>query len=991
MYYSFFTLFPAFFNFILSLYILIKTGIKNKITGLFFFVSIFIGLRGIFIFLIKYYPDLLFLKLALFSLFSASMLLTLFSAYFVHIKISFMSHFIRIIAFLGMLFIIVKLNTFISSFETTSLDLFPIYGLLFLPLIVLTLILPIGYSLFLLYKGIIKEKNKNRKNAIKVIFFTIAIYASLLFVFDGLMRIHLRAVNFSFANIFSFIIPLSMFIGIKRYKIFPPTEKDIYKYIFSSIDNGIMIVDNEKKIINVNNSFEQIFNIKKEEIIGEYIEEFFKKININVCKTYENEEQKNLFSSDFCETKINKRSYFIDRHNIYKNKKVIGYVFFIKNITPQKEYERKLIEAKEEAELANKAKSDFLANITHELRTPLNGVIGMVELLSSTNLTSDQRHYLSMLHSSATLLYDLINDILDMEKIEAGKIELEEEKIDLKNLLYNILDSTYIRAARKNIELIGYIAPDVPKYIIGDSLRIRQILLNLIGNAIKFTEQGGVIIKVIKERIQNRKAILQFIIEDTGVGIPEDRVSKLFDKFVQADVTTTRKYGGTGLGLAITKHLVELMGGKIKVKSEIGKGSIFLFTLALKLPENIENTYELSENGYKKLKNMHILLYSKNRFIRNFVNDALSSWRIEVNTIDKFYSIENREDIKYYDVIILDVKNYEKDSSIIDNIKTNAKLNQSKILVFTSFESLKKVKEDRRIDAYLLKPIKQSDLFNILLQFSGFSQKRLEEREETQSEIKSNEVYSVLVVDDNDINRTLMVDLLELSPWFIEVDTAKNGKEAVEKFKKQKYDLIFMDIQMPEMSGIEATKIIRKLEKEKEIYTPIIALTAFSFKNEIKEFLLAGMNEYLSKPISREKLYSTIKKFFKINHEKKLVQKKNVSSKKNYRILNMSELKEEIEDMETLKKLIDTLMSGFIKDLKMLEEAINKKNISDIKDLTHKLKGTVSKFSTVLFNLLTDIELSASTGDFKNILSLFSELKEKGDLFLKEGKDFLKT
>lgn len=728
--------------------------------------------------------------------------------------------------------------------------------------------------------------------------------------------------------------------------------------VLENLQAAVYVKDLQGRYTYINKQWEVVTGLKREACIGKTAQEVFKSAqgkaydenDLNVIKSKEIQ----ITEEHAIKEEINK-TYLSTKVPMKQNDKIIGLCSIATDITERKQMEDELYQAKQVAEEAAKSKSDFLANMSHEIRTPMNAILGMSYLIQKTTLSEKQKDYVDKIQQSGQHLLGVINDILDFSKIEAGKLDIECIDFKLYEVLDNLSNCISEKCLSKGLELVFDIHPDVPNELCGDPLRIGQILINYVNNAIKFTDHGEIIVRIRKEPETAPGFLLRFEVQDTGIGLTTDQKSKLFQSFQQADTSTTRKYGGTGLGLAISKDLANLMGGAVGVESEFGKGSIFWFTTHFRISPKTEK----SIISHELLKNVHVLVVDDNNQARLILSAMLKSMAVRVDeagsggsAIEMVQAAEQRNEP--YQIVFIDMQMPD-----LNGIQTITRLNQSglknppKYVMVTGYGREEVFFEAKRVgfELVMVKPVNLWVLYETSLRIlgkNGFNEARERKRQLVTIQRKNLQAISgakILLVEDNELNQIVAIELLKEGGFA--VDIADNGQMAVAMVKKNAYDLVLMDMQMPVLDGIEATKQIRSDQRFAELR--IVAMTANAMAGDRERCIAAGMNDHLPKPIEPSDFFEMLTRWIPPLNE---VTDSVDSSDSDCGLLLEEDLDLRISGLDVelgLKRvmgkkksylnLLRKFVSGQMNTVAELNQAIGNGDYSGAERLVHTLKG----------------------------------------------------
>ncbi len=785
-------------------------------------------------------------------------------------------------------------------------------------------------------------------------------------------------------------------------------ERDLLRALLDNIPDNIYFKDTRSRFVKVGQALAKKFGLTNpDEALGKTDFDFFTEEHAQAA--YEDEQliirsgQPIIGKTEKETWHDNRISWGLTTKMPFRNKDgaIIGTFGVTKDITQLKEAEQELAKARDVALESARLKSSFLANMSHEIRTPMNGIIGMTGLLLDTDLTEEQRDFAEAIRSSADALLTIINDILDFSKIEAGKLTVEQINFDLHETVESTLELLAERAESKGLELASLVYEDVPRFLRGDPGRVRQVLTNLLGNAIKFTERGEVTVRVLRQSETEKEVVVRCTVTDTGIGIAPETQGRLFEAFTQADSSLTRRYGGTGLGLAISRQLVELMGGQIGLESALGRGSTFWFTLRLeKQPPGTTTFYRLRKAD---LHDVRVLIVDDNQTNREILEHQTGAWKMRHATAAggaEALQLLRREAANKdpFDLVILDLQMPEMDGlTLAQSIRAEAPLQQVRLVMLTSLGMRLDAEAWRSagIDAYLVKPVKKSRLFDCLAAVMAEKSARAGPGQpaahagaaQARGRGVAPKHVRILIAEDNVVNQK--VALRQLKKLGYGADAVTNGVEAVEALNRAPYDIVLMDCHMPELDGYEASRLIRQLEAADPDRPPvyIIAMTANALEGDRDRCLAAGMNDYISKPVKLPELQAVLQQAAGIIHPSPALvpatRKEVAAAAAVDAVIDPSVLVglrglREAGEPDPLAELIDLFFRDTPARIEKMKDAIARSDGQALKEVAHSLKGSSNNIGARrLARLCADLERLAREGRLPESDRLFAKVTDE--------------
>jgi len=786
----------------------------------------------------------------------------------------------------------------------------------------------------------------------------------------------------------------------KRTEVVLRDSEALYSSLVETLPVQVLRKDLSGRFTFANQSFCALLRKQMEEIIGKndfdfYPTELAKKYReddrqvAQTGKLFEDEEEYESEGED--ETRV----VHTMKSGVYNARgKIVGTQCIFWDVTQRRRAERQLELAKDAAETASRAKSAFLANVSHEIRTPMNAIIGMTELVLGSELATEQREHLMIVKESGEALVAVINDILDFSKIEAGRMEIDEAAFDLHETLGDTMKWLALKAHEKSLELVCHIDPEVPACVIGDRTRLRQVIVNLIGNAVKFTSRGEVVLDVRYLGQEQDVVDLQFAVRDTGIGIPKDKLESIFDAFEQADTTTTRRFGGTGLGLAICDKLVELMSGKIWVESEIGRGSTFYVTLPLRLA--LTETDGISEASRELLHGMRVLVVDDNSTNCRIIEEMVGNWHLVPTSVENAQEAfrllcQAQESGEPFDLVLTDVSMPEMDGfDLAKRIKDDSKISSTLIMMLTSGDQPGNITrcEELGIVAYLLKPVKQSELLDAILLAVGATDAEDDEAVlAAAAEAPDVRPLTIVLAEDSLVGQKLVVGILKKFGHAMYV--ANNGKEVLGLMESHQPDLILMDVQMPELDGLETTAVIRSKEARLGSHVPIIAMTAHAIKGDRERCLEAGMDAYVSKPIHARRLFAAIEEVTGVSHASRDGHGQDIPLEE---VVDWTEAHRAVQgDVDLLKIVVQAFLEECPQLMTGIRQSIDLQDAGAVRTSSHSIKGSARYFGAKrVFDRAYEIEQMAARGSLHKAGLATDALQRELDLLLPILDNFVK-
>ncbi|QDT66770.1 response regulator [Calycomorphotria hydatis] len=805
----------------------------------------------------------------------------------------------------------------------------------------------------------------------------------------------------------------------KRFEEELQDQQQLYASLVDNLPANLIRKDLAGRFTFINRTFSELLGVSPGQVIGKNDYDFFPRDQAN---KYRRDDHTVLETGqllhDIEENKIGHEIRFLE---VIKTPvhdaagAIVGTQAIFWDVTDRHRLELAMLRAKEDAEAANRAKSDFLANMSHEIRTPMNAVIGMAELVLDTELNSTQREYLSTLSESAESLLVIINEILDFSKIEAGQVELDEQPFSLREMVGDALKTLALRAHNKDLELAWHVQPEVRDERIGDAARLRQVIVNLVGNAIKFTNEGEVVVDIGEEE----GGQLHFFVRDTGIGIPSEKLESIFDAFTQADMSTTRQFGGTGLGLSISKQLIHLMGGRMWVESEVNSGSEFHFNVPLKIAS--DEQIRDAELGRLQLHmgGTRALVVDDSATNRQILQEMLSTAGLTVDTAgsanEGLEILKNGQSDEPIKLLVTDLQMPRKDGfEFVEEVRELQDFSDVTVLMLSSGHPSGEVERCKElgIAALFAKPVKQSELLNGISIALG-QKLREQETQAISSERKGIPPLRILLAEDVIANQKLAMGLL--GKWGHQVAIASDGQEAVQKWNDGEFDVILMDINMPHLDGLEATREIRRKESQTGQHIPIIAMTAHAMKGDREKCLAAGVDDYVAKPIRHAELYRALHALFS---EQQVTKTENAMPVTNGEPVNtltesaaeaaqacynsdMMKIRWEdvladlADDQELLCSVLEATLLECPQFTEKLDESAANEDFVAVAKAAHAIKGTLRIFKVdEAVKLLEQIEFAGKAEDIGTVRerleqwhTMWSELQTELERYLASHRE----